>query len=60
MRKETEDEYVNVRIPRIFGDLINKYLETHQEEMTLQGQRLSRVAVVKKALYEFFKREGVA
>ena len=54
-----EENYVTVRIPRFFDDLINKYLEAHEEEMRLLGQRTSRAGVVKKALYEFLKKEGV-
>ena len=54
-----EKQYVTVRIPKFFDDLINKYIETHQEEMMLLGQRASRAGVVKKALYEFLKKEGI-
>ena len=54
-----DEQYVTVRIPRFFDDLIKKYLESHQEEMRLLGQRTSRAGVVKKALYEFLKDEGV-
>lgn len=54
-----EEQYVTVRIPRFFDDLINKYIDVHQEEMRLLGQRTSRAGVVKKALYELFKKEGI-
>ena len=54
-----EEQYVTVRIPKFFDDLINKYIEAHQEEMRLLGLRTSRAGVVKKALYEFFKKEGI-
>ena len=45
--------------PKFFDDLINKYIEAHQEEMMLLGQRPSRSGVVRKALYEFLKKEGI-
>ena len=54
-----EEQYVTVRIPKLFDDMINKYIEVHQEDMRLLGQRTSRSGVVKKALYEFFKKEGI-
>lgn len=54
-----EEQYVTVRIPNFFNDLIKKYIELHQEEMKLLGQRTSRAGVVKKALYEFFMEEGI-
>jgi len=54
-----EEKYVAVRIPKFFDDLINKYIEANQEEMKLLGLRISRSGVVKKALYEFFKKEGI-
>ena len=54
-----EERYVTVRIPKFYDDLINKYLEEHQEEMRLTGQRTSRAGVVKRALYEFLKKEGI-
>jgi len=56
---DEDEQYVTVRIPRFFDDLIKKYLELHQEKMRLLGQRTSRAGVVKKALYEFLKDEGV-
>jgi len=59
MSKEKEKQYVTVRIPKFFDDLINKYIEAHQQEMRLLGMRASRTAVVKKALYEFLKKEGI-
>ena len=55
----TENEYVTVRIPKFYDSLIQKYLKNHREELMLLGQRASRAGVVKKALYEFFKKEGV-
>jgi len=55
----TKKEYVTVRIPKVFDDLINKYIEEHREEMMLLDQRTSRAGVVKRALYEFFKKEGI-
>ena len=54
-----KEQLVTVRIPKVYGDLIKKYIEKHQEEMRLLGQRTSRAGVVKKALYEFFKKEGI-
>jgi len=27
-----EEKYVTVRIPKVFDDLINKYIEEHKEE----------------------------
>ena len=54
-----EKEYVTVRIPKVFDDLINKYIEEHKEEMMLLDQRTSRAGIVKRALYEFFKKEGI-
>jgi len=54
-----EERYVTVRIPKFFDNLINKYIEAHEEEMMLLGQRASRASVVRKALYEFFKKEGL-
>jgi len=54
-----EKQYVMVRIPKFFDDLINKYIEAHQEELRLLGLRASRAGVVKKALYEFLKKEGI-
>ena len=54
-----EKQYVTVRIPKFFDDLIKKYIETHQEEMKLLDQRTSRAGIVKKALYEFLKKEGI-
>ena len=54
-----DEQYVTVRIPRFFDDLIKKYLKLHREKMRLLGQRTSRAGVVKKALYEFLKDEGV-
>ena len=54
-----EEKYVTVRIPKLFDDLINKYIEAHKEEMMLLDQRASRAGVVKRALYEFFKKEGI-
>jgi len=53
------EEYVTVRIPKFFDDLINKYIEAHQEELRLLGLRTSRAGIVKKALYEFLKKEGI-
>jgi len=54
-----EKKYVTVRIPKFFDDLINKYIEAHREEMRLLDQRASRAGIVKRALYEFFKKEGI-
>jgi len=54
-----EEKYVTVRIPKVFDDLINKYIEEHKEEMMLLYQRASRAGIVKRALYEFFKKEGI-
>jgi hypothetical protein len=54
-----EKKYVTVRIPESFDDLINKYLEAHKEEMMFLNERTSRAGVVKKALYELFKKEGI-
>ena len=52
------NDYVTVRIPKFFDDLIKEYLKNHREEMMLLGQRTSRAGVIKKALYEFFKKEN--
>ena len=52
-------EYVTVRIPKFFDDLINKYIELHKEEMKSRGLRTSRAGVVKEALYEMLEREGI-
>jgi hypothetical protein len=54
-----EKKYMTIRIPESFDDLINKYIEAHKEEMLLLNQRTSRAGVVKKALYELFKKEGI-
>jgi hypothetical protein len=54
-----EEKYVTVRIPKLFDDLINKYIEEHKEEMMLLDQRVSSAGIVKRALYEFFKKEGI-
>ena len=54
-----ESQYVTVRLPQFYDELVKKYLENHREEMMLLGQRASRAGVVKKALYEFFKKEGI-
>ena len=54
-----EEQSVTVRIPKVYGDLIKKYIEKHRGEMRLLGQRPSRSGVVKIALYEFFKKEGI-
>lgn len=54
-----KEQYVTVRIPKFFDDLINRYIEVHQEEMRLLGQRTSRAGVIKKALYELLKKEGI-
>jgi len=59
MSKQKENQYVTVRIPKLFDDLINQYIEAHREEMKLLDQRTSRAAIVKKALYEFLKKEGI-
>jgi len=56
---EKKQKYVTVRIPKLFDDLINKYIEEHKEEMRLLDQRTSRAGIVKRALYEFFKKEGI-
>jgi len=53
------EEYVTVRIPQFFDDLIKKYIAANQEEMRLLGLRTSRASVVKQALYEFLKKGGV-
>ena len=58
-RREEEVQYVTVRIPKFYDDLINLYIGEHWEEMRLQGLRASRAGIIKKALYEFFKREGL-
>ena len=54
-----ETEYITIRIPKFYDDLIEKYLSNHRRELMLLGQRASRAGVIKKALYEFLKREGV-
>jgi len=59
MSEDKDRQYVTVRIPKLFDDLINKYIEAHREEMTLLDQRTNRAAIVKKSLYEVLKKEGI-
>ena len=56
---EKKQRYLTVRIPGVYEDLILKYIEAHKEEMLLLGQKLSRAAIVTRALYEFLKKEGI-
>lgn len=52
-----EEKYVTVRIPKVFDERIKEYIEAHREELEFQGVRLSRASIVKRALYEFLKKD---
>jgi len=52
-----EEKYVTVRIPKVFDDLINKYIEEHKEEMMLLYQRASRLASSKGPCMNFLRKK---
>ena len=54
----TKKEYVTVRIPKVFDDLINKYIEEHKEEMMLLYQRASRLASSKGPYTNFLRKRA--
>ena len=52
------DSYVTVRIPKGFDELIKAYIQKNKKTLKLIG-RVSRAHVVKIALYQFLKEEGI-
>ena len=48
-----------IRLPPIFVDLVDKYIEENKDKLTLEGMRPGRAGVVKMALHRFLKQEGI-
>jgi hypothetical protein len=55
----TKKGYFTIRLSKFYEDMIDNYLEIHREDARFGGQRMSRATVVRLALEDFFKKEGI-
>ena len=51
--------YITIRLTKFYQDMIDNYLEIHRENARFGGQRISRATVVRLALDDFFRKEGI-
>jgi hypothetical protein len=51
--------YITIKLSKFYEDLIDNYLEMHRENGRFGGRRISRANVVRLALDELFKKEGI-